>query len=840
MAEMQLLFNPQPEGPVIYENIIGASTDVNRALLETDTAKIEYTDLSLGSGGDGSPGTPWGTYTLAETSIESPSSKTTIELTTNDELDLDSDSLHGYIAYQTQISIGIIANIKHSKKTTFIQQTALTMSNLCIFNGSKFVASKVGLDSVQTSPDGIAWSSVDVPVSFSSVTALTVMNEDVYIGGTTGEIAVSTNSAVTAFTDKTAIPGGGQIDSLANNGTIIVAIVDVEQFWVSDDLGSSWTLTFDFGPTPTNFYTVRWCFDKFVAVGHQGTGSGAIITSIDGVTWDAVINDSGEITTITAGYDTLGNLIYGAAGQDGLYGSSPDLETWAMGTLTVSAGSSAEIININELFYILYTHVTNSKLYYATGADNYDTYTLIDKVFVSDICFGKGFLMLASVHAGTSTIQTGVYSVHAESDLLGVTIDENSVSLNADMLNCTVLTGLAQSLHIYFESGQMKDCIIDPWGGTKSVYVGLIKEFKQELANLSFYNCLFNNINLFICGASKSPTTYISESEINNYSSIDVRQCTLGIENLLATVKFKFCNNGSLGYEAVIDSSIQADVSANITATFISGCLWGSGANLQYGSNVLLIDPKYKSLTDYRLKRLAEGDNENSKLIHSSSFEKNSVGQKRDFGCYNVDDIGIVDVMQNKIILPIPYKVDGIERQKIQSSSEQQAISGVVTVQQNVKQKMEALIYHWRSLSQKNLADLDLLESVNDNRVELLEDPAVYAIVSDFTNDGGSSIGDVQIQIDSQQVFPGTVIKVDEIDYHIILAIPTYLAATKIIIHKALQDSIANNDPIKASKPSGYGEYKRTALVRTTTKSATMKKYERGAALRVVRQYPTF
>ncbi len=259
------------------------------------------------------------------------------------------------------------------------------------YGNGKFVAvGDYGLTAV--SSDGESWS-VNYPHGFSLLSIIHTGSLFVAVGSDENS-SPADNAVVVTSTDgftwatklNTPLTGPGYLQSVAQNGTTLVAVGAANARAISTDGGANWTSGTVLGAGTTTFNGVAYSNGKFVAVGASGT----IATSTDGTSGSWTTATSNETFLGLNGVGANGTTTYVAA-AGGVILKSTDNVTF---NRTIAFSTAAGIANPN----LFVTKSIDGQLYVA-GGNNTATGGLILRS-----ADGQSFTQVSSGHYDVTDI----------------------------------------------------------------------------------------------------------------------------------------------------------------------------------------------------------------------------------------------------------------------------------------------------------------------------------------------------------------------------------------------------------------------------------------------------
>jgi len=298
-------------------------------------------------------------------------------------------------------------------------------------------------------------------------------------------------------------------------------------------------------------------------------------------------------------------------------------------------------------------------------------------------------------------------------------------------------------------------------------------------------------------------------------------------------------NSSATNYEQIRDNVIVGDFTASFAAPMLSGNLQGTNTNGILAKAVTLSDPAFVNTTDYKLKRLTNGDSQDSPLCNAAVYYVNEQGQPRDMGAWSEDD------SENPVDYRYSYFIDkpagnGIRPQKIVAASADQGMDGTWDSVNEPERASEYLtITYSTAVSREHVTIQDLLESLIDMTCEVSLTPDLSDPDTAVTVNGNHSIGDIVLNIDaSSTIKAGMVLPIGEANYFILYT-ASGSSPTKLVLHKPLESAVSDNTGITPQEPTTYGTFQYIPQSREIPRPTKMETdYVNGVSFKFVRQYP--
>jgi hypothetical protein len=371
-------------------------------------------------------------------------------------------------------------------------------------------------------------------------------------------------------------------------------------------------------------------------------------------------------------------------------------------------------------------------------------------------------------------------------------------------------------------------------------------------SGVSLYSCTANELtatNTISLYACRARSAWIDADTITVFASLFEGDVSLTATPASANAVAINCNtfagnvylynSSATGYEQIRDNVIVGDFTASFAAPMLSGNLQGTNTNGILAKAVTLSDPAFVNTTDYKLKRLTNGDSQDSPLCNAAVYYVNEQGQPRDMGAWSEDD------SENAIDYRYSYFIDkpagnGIRPQKIVAASADQGMDGTWDSVNEPERASEYLtITYSAAVSREHVVIQDLLESLIDMTCEVSLTPDLSDPDTAVTVNGNHSIGDIVLNIDaSSTIKAGMVLPIGGVNYFILYT-ASGSSPTKLVLHKPLESAVSDNTVITPQEPAAYGTYQYIPQSREIPRPTKMETdYVNGVSFKFVRQYP--
>lgn len=537
----------------------------------------------------------------------------------------------------------------------------------------------------------------------------------------------------------------------------------------------------------------------FVAVAE----SGLIGYSSDGINWTAAGTPSFSTSTIytVAWIPFLSKFVAGGASGKLAYSSDGNVWTQA-GTPSFGADGITSISYAPEISKVV-AGGENGKIAYSSDGN---VYTQIGTPsFGADTIYGLSYApslgkMAAGGSAGKLAYSAG-YQYAVSADVAGFTLTAVSYSGTIGLYNCTM------TLPTFSNAITLKACRITETGA--------------HITN--------NTVTLF---------GNLFEGDLS-LTSIPSSQNAVSIDANTITGALRIYNSSQTSYERLRDNIIEGGFSASYAVIVTSGNIRGTRTNATCTRAVSFSDPVFVDTTDYKLKRITNGDSQDSPLLNASAYYVNEQGQPRDFGAWSYDDSTLSYEYKRAFYLLKP-SATGIRPEKQPAASADQGLDGTWDAVNEPTRATEYLtLQYGTGVPVDHVTTQDLLESLTDLTCEISLDPHLSDPDTDITVNGAHAVGDCVLNIDaSTTIKAGMVLTIGAYSYYILYVYPT-TSPTKLILHQALLSTVADNLVITPQEPTTYGTYQYIPQSRQIPRPQSNEtEYVNGVVFKFVRQYP--
>ena len=569
----------------------------------------------------------------------------------------------------------------------------------------------------------------------------------------------------------------------------------------SDDNGATWASS-NLAVTSDAFTAGCWSGSVFVI----GTFSGVVYTSRDGINW-------GVAQTPSFGGDSIYSVIY-----------SPVLSKF------VAVGGGA----------------TTPKIAFSTDGDIWTQSAIVgfSGVQLYGIAECPELGRVVAVGGGGQI----AFSVDADTWIQSATASFSTTAItgiiNAPILGKLIAVG---------NSGKI--AYSTAFANTISANIaGFTVQAMQYSGTVTAYNCTMYQpgttaaLNLNACRITE-PGAHISNNAQSHFgtlfegdaffTSAPASQNAFALNcNTFAGSMYVY-NSSATNYEQIRDNVIVGDFTASFAAPMLSGNLQGINTNGILAKAVTLSDPAFVNTTDYKLKRLTNGDSQDSPLCNAAVYYVNEQGQPRDMGAWSEDD------SENPVDYRYSYFIDkpagnGIRPQKIVAASADQGMDGTWDSVNEPERASEYLtITYSAAVSREHVTIQDLLESLIDMTCEVSLTPDLSDPDTAVTVNGNHSIGDIVLNIDaSSTIKAGMVLPIGGVNYFILYT-ASGSSPTKLVLHKPLESAVSDNTGITPQEPTTYGTFQYIPQSREIPRPTKMETdYVNGVSFKFVRQYP--
>ena len=231
------------------------------------------------------------------------------------------------------------------------------------YGNGLFVA--VGTNLVQTSPDGITWTSRTPAdsVQWRGVTYGNGLYVAVANNGTTAQQVMTSTDGINWTSRTSAVANQWESVTYGNGLYVAVSFNGTGDRIMTSPDGITWTTRVN--PVDFAFYDVTYGNGLFVAVANGGALSGLVQTSSDGITWTA--RNGSEVAAWTS--VTYGNNLFVAVSNNAATNrvmTSPDGITWT-GRSASAASAWFSVIYGNGIFVAVSTGTSNNGMWSYDG-----------------------------------------------------------------------------------------------------------------------------------------------------------------------------------------------------------------------------------------------------------------------------------------------------------------------------------------------------------------------------------------------------------------------------------------------------------------------------------------
>jgi hypothetical protein len=773
---------------------------------EFDSTKKVYLDLTSGNDANTglTVGSPLLTYSAAVTVLDANPSRTAIEI-------LDSATLTARITRPTQGVIGedlefnavpvqdwnftalnigqgssvvqnmysddsiIIAVCQNGKIlvstdgltfTSRVSGTTETLTWVKKINGV-FVAGGAN-GSLVTSPDAITWTARDIGFSTSATYDADYFNSLYIVVGAGGKLA--TSSDLQTWVIRTSNFSSSDIRSVCTAGAVAV-ITGADAKISSSADGITWTARTSNMPVASHeIRRVKHDGTAFVAAG-GAIGRGAAVRSTDGTTWTLVADFSGPGSLFQSLNYSTGLWI--ASGNSGFLATSPDGVTWT--SRTSGHGTST----ITALGYFDGAHLSGD-------LDGVVT-TSTDGVTWTSRLTGAGQVNSFGNFRGKLFIQgTGTNSVNYTNQSSNITPTGKlcNAVLNAAAMN-KIDHGTIQNVT---GNNTSVPCVTSAQG---------LVATRCNLVTTTADTVVIDNLE----GSEFSESLIKSDNTaLKIYGYAETANSAKFLQNTIVG-EIEFVNDGALKLELFRDNLIQGNVTAVVPVYMQSGNAYGTvTSGVASLSGISKIDPGFKSGSDFRLKRTAEGDATDSNFINYSKFYSYTDGTdtyKTDFGCYQTD-ISLLEVAwANARELPKPTGPNmrfTVENAAALLKSRTRRLD----VANFPERRIEIIDLVFTSFDLEQVAFLEYLEQLKPPICQIAIDPEDTPDAS-VTASGIQAAGSRIITIQSASVRPGSKVLHDGIYYQVLVA-----TDTQLVFHRELATAIPDLTVLEVTSQGGF------------------------------------
>ena len=657
------------------------------------------------------------------------------------------------------------------------------------------------------------------------------------VGGTSAS-RVGSSSNGTSFTEETSGFGTSVVYDITYSESLgLLCIVGADGKIATSPNGSTWTLRTS--GVSSRILAVTW--DDVNGVFVAGTNTNALLISFDGITWSTPNNISQDIpnnanATIFSLCSKNGVTVAGT--NNGYIYYTQNGQSWAVAANNL-VDSIAGIVYANNKFYAATLSLINPGFSSQDGISWATDGTA--KGINSQIIYVEDTRQYYSANGSAGVFRTA--------DL--------STWTNASPAVTTVVAGLAWSpslgILIGTGGGDIRYCNLVNVTVSADI-AGFTAYGVSYGTGLNAYNCTFYEpystvrLNLFACRALGQSPRISSNTQAHFgtlfegdafFTSAPASQNAFALNCNTFGGSVYLNNSSATNYEQIRDNVIVGDFTASFAAPMLSGNLQGTNTNGILAKTVTLSDPAFVNTTDYKLKRLTNGDSQDSPLCNAAVYYVNEQGQPRDMGAWSEDD------SENPVDYRYSYFIDkpagnGIRPQKIVAASADQGMDGTWDSVNEPERASEYLtITYSTAVSREHVTIQDLLESLIDMTCEVSLTPDLSDPDTAVTVNGNHSIGDIVLNIDaSSTIKAGMVLPIGGVNYFILYT-ASGSSPTKLVLHKPLESAVSDNTVITPQEPTTYGTYQYIPQSREIPRPTKMETdYVNGVSFKFVRQYP--
>lgn len=660
-----------------------------------------------------------------------------------------------------------------------------TIFDICWANHlNKFVAVGSG-GKIGFSSDGDAWTQAATPALTGSITAIAYSRSlRILVAGVSngyGSDAIAYSSDGNIWTQVTGEAYfGGNINKIIwadSLGKFIAAgsvgtTGNIKRLAVSDD-GATWVQR-EISEFPAeNIESLAWSesLGLLVAVTDNINGYG-IAYSSDLIIWQVVNSQPfSDYALDVLWADGIGKFI--AVGRDGEIATSSNGTTW-----TLAATPAFSSGNINA---IAYSPELGSLV--AVGHSGQVAYS-------SD---GNTWTLAATPSFSSSAIFSIAYSPELGRFAAGAVSGKLARSTAfANTISASIAGFTVQAVQ---------------YSGTVTAYNCTMKQ-PGTTASLSLNGCRITEPGSHI--SSNTATSFATLFEGDRHTT-----CTPAAQNdidcNLDTVggTWYIYNASATGFERVRDCLVTNGIIANFNVT-VSGRanIQGESENILIDAEVTLDDPKFVDTTDYKLQFQTNGYPRNSLAAGRSAIYFNSAGDPRDIGAWSYVESAVSYFFAKSAVLYKGEITHGVER----VTTEQQGDSGGITVFGNKNRVKEILTINYGPTQEFERAPFEYLDTIDDKGVKVVIDAEWESNAGSVTVNGNQSAGAEFLTVDSTTYFNGMWVTASGKRYWIMRASPSNTAATKLILDRAIEDAVSDNDILTTNYPPGMGEFQYSGI----------------------------
>lgn len=688
---------------------------------------------------------------------------------------VNSATLTSNITKPTEATIGTTSTIASSSMTapvdTWTQATTLNSYSATV-NGmtwapwlSKFIGIG-GTSKAYYSADGNTWTAAashgfgaDAP----QCCTVSLKRKLVIVGGSAGKVGYSSDGSAYTVSSVSEI-GSRSINGIAYSESLDRVFIAANDGFTaySDDGCVTWAL----GPRIGANNLSGICTNGTTWVVSDGTAAPAYFT---GVYTYSLATGGGSAAFRNVFYSTiLGKFLYADEGGDTYYST-----TGAALTAAATPGFSVD------------------------GAFGFAESIELGRV----VAFGPGEIAYSS--DGDAWTLAGTDSYGATDIYCGAWSPLTGKFASAGVSKAAYSTAFATTISAAIAGFSIQAV---QYSGTVTAYNCTLKQ-PGTTAALSLDACRITESGAHISNNAQSHFGTLVEGDLN-ITCTPASQNAVAINCNTIAGRLSVFNASSTLYEQIRDNIIDGGFYASSACLIQSGNLRGTYTNATLSSKVSNgQDPVFVDETDYKIKRITNGDSQDSPLCNAALYYVNEAGYDRDVGAWSYDDTDNATEYQRTFYLNKPTG-NGISITKVQSANAYQGDSGEWDSYNNPARASEHLTLTYQSAVPVDHIDFqDYFESLDDMTCEVNLDPQNDSPSTAITVNGNHAIGDVVLNIDASTTIKGGA--------HFTTGGNTYYAvyvtpagnATKIILDRPLVAAISDNTSITPASVAGDGEY---------------------------------
>ena len=865
-----LTFESGPGIPT--DEIVGASTDVLRSLLETDTGKLVYVDTSVGGPGTGTIGDPYNTWDLARADIDG-TTKTTIQVQDNGAV-LDQEIFDA----PTQAAQGSIVSIENSGSSDFTLSTGTSSQSKSVNSGAF-----LGGFFISCGQDTTAGGHVSISSNYGSSFSDLVL---------TGSSFTSTSAFVSGvLRDNSNFILYGNDNS--SQGTISITASLSAPSYSNVNVG-----TLDF------IHEIIYHNNQYIAVGYDGA-DGQIYTSSDASSWNLVDTEVGSKYTSV----TFSGTIYVSVAESNIIKSSTDGATWTQQTSPATSGTGFdEVVYDDGVFYAIGADASIHQLVRSTDGVTWidiSSNVSLPAFSVYEIAAGNGYIIIGANDANyyISSDEGSSFSSVAGPHSLNFYLDySNGLFILQDppsaggvtffstgAFNLTIhgacgidFTSQTENISLY---GDCINCSFD--GADTRIYPGTANLLNNDISNQFIHTGFLNEAHLYqynsgedliyrtptlqIMNCDQTGTIAVESSEVESgfnffrggsavaltidSDSLDMHDNVLSSD--IGTTGFTVtgtpataddidiwnntirCNSeltisGTGSNARIVDNITEGAIVNGDAATIITtgnhrGDLSGG---ISKASTVTDLDPFFSdtvatSLTAFQLQYAVNGFGFDSPLVNASSFSSTvTSGQPRALGAWNFDNSSVTTAYSLSKEWPLPATTnngDAFTIEKISTFANlQTGLDGTPDVFNDPNRRQFKIRMKFATLDKEYIDFIETIESgFTDMTVELnlqleLNSTFPVSVVANGLQAAGTPTLDITT---TGTVRAGMKATVGGKSYTVVYPVPLSGPTTSIVLDRVTETSIADAQAVTITDFS-FSEYQ---LIVPNTRSFTRK-----------------